>query len=239
MTRMLLKGKHVSSIFSCPGLTASQFLFDFLHNFDQGITADFLGNLFYYMVSSDHQYLQGGNRQQRIRDFFVKIRSNNAAAPANEIASQLGNLAEGMIRKSASSSPKLRAKAAEARSFVNFAVQLCHESFPPETATGQEASMKQAALRLQRCYACLQDDRYDKNRLLAACSQFYSLVKALQDQEAKLWIIKPKHHSAMEVCLQEGSPSLTWTYRDEDMGGYLASLAKLKGGAHNPRSVAH
>ena len=169
----------------------------------------------------------------------MKIRSYYAAAPANEIASQLGNLTEGMIRKSASSSPKLRAKAAEARSLVNFAVQLCHESFPPETATVQEATMKQAALRLQRCYACLQDERYDKDRLLAARSQFCSLVKALQDNEANLWIIQPKHHGAMEVCLQEGCPSLTWTYRDEDMGGYLASLAKLKGGAHNSRSVAH
>ena len=90
--------------------------------------------------------------------------------------------------------------------------------------------MKQSALRLQRCYACLQDDSYDQDRILAACSQFCSL--------ANLWLIKPKHHGAMEVCLQEGSPSLTWTYRDEDMGGYLASLAKLKGGSHNPRSVA-
>ena len=239
MTRMLLKGKHVSSIFSCPGLTASQFLFDFLHNFDQGITADFLGNLFFYIVSSNHAYLPGGSRQQRIRDLFLKIRNYYAAAPANEIASQLGNLTEGMIRKSPSSSPKLRAKAAEARSLVNFAAQLCHEAFPPETATGQEACMRQAALRLQRCYACLQDDRYDQDQLLDACSQFCSLVKALQDKEACLWIIKPKHHGAMEVCLQEGSPSLTWTYRDEDMGGYLASLAKLKGGSHNPRSVAH
>ena len=132
-----------------------------------------------------------------------------------------------MIRKTPSSSPKLRAKAAEARSLVNFAVQLCQEAFPPEAATSQEACVKQAALRLQRCYACLQDDSYDQDRILAACSQFCSL--------ANLWLIKPKHHGAMEVCLQEG---LTWTYRDEDMGGYLASLAKLKGGSRNPRSVA-
>ena len=148
MTRMLLKGKHVSSIFYCPGLTASQFLFDFLHNFDQGIAADYLGNLFFYVVSSDHPYLQGGSRQQRTRDMFLKIGNYYAAAPANEIASQLGKLTEGMIRKTPSSSPKLRAKAAEARSLVNFAVQLCHEAFPLETAASQEACVKQAALRV-------------------------------------------------------------------------------------------
>ena len=113
----------------------------------------------------------------RESDLFLKICNYYAAAPANEIASQLGNLTEGMIRKTASSSLKLRAKAAEARSLVNFAVQLCYEAFPPEAATGQEAGMKQAVLRLQRCYACLHDDRYDQNRLLAACSQLCSLVR--------------------------------------------------------------
>ena len=65
--------------------------------------------------------------------------------------------------------------------------------------------------------------------------KFCSLVKALQNKKANLWLIKPKRHGAMEVCLQEGSLR---TYRDEDMGGYLASSAKLKGGSHNPRSLA-
>ena len=55
----------------------------------QGITADYLGNLFFYVVSSDHPYMQGGSRQQRIKDLFLKIRNYYAAAPANEIASQL------------------------------------------------------------------------------------------------------------------------------------------------------
>ena len=61
-------------------------------------------------------------------------------------------------------------------------------------------------------------------------SQFCSLVKALQDKEANLWC-----NGGLPAG---GLPQLTWTYRDEDMGGYLASLAKLKGGSHSPKSVA-
>ena len=47
MDRIMLRGMHISQVFGCPGLTAKQILFDWLHNFDQGITADFVGNVFF------------------------------------------------------------------------------------------------------------------------------------------------------------------------------------------------
>ena len=51
MDRIMLRGMHISQVFGCPGLTAKQILFDWLHNFDQGITADFLGNVFFHLTS--------------------------------------------------------------------------------------------------------------------------------------------------------------------------------------------
>ncbi|CAE7276805.1 unnamed protein product [Symbiodinium sp. CCMP2456] len=237
MDRIMFRGMHISQVFGCPGLTAKQILFDWLHNFDQGITADFLGNVFYHLISQEG-YLPGTSRPQKIKELYKKLRQYYSSDGNMSTDSRLNTLTETMIRKTSTSSPKLRAKAAEARALVPFVLQLCQEAFPPNACTEKEACIREAAVRLQDCYAMLQNDRYNQEALVASCTQFCLLVKALRDPEACFWKIKPKHHGALEVCLQQGSPSLTWTYRDEDMGGYLASLARLKGGSHNPRSVA-
>ncbi|CAE7785682.1 unnamed protein product [Symbiodinium sp. KB8] len=180
----------------------------------------------------------GSSKPQRIKELYKKLQQYYSSDGHMSTDSRLSTLTETMIRKTSTSSPKLRCKAAEARALVPFVLQLCQEAFPPNACTEKEACIREAAVRLQACYAMLQNDRYNQEALVASCTQFCLLVKALRDPEACLWKIKPKHHGALEVCLQQGSPSLTWTYRDEDMGGYLASLARLKGGSHNPRSVA-
>jgi len=36
-----------------------------------------------------------------------------------------------------------------------------------------------------------------------------------------------------ELCGSSSNPSSSWCYRDEDFGGYLASIARRKGGAYN------
>ena len=41
----------------------------------------------------------------------------------------------------------------------------------------------------------------------------------------------------MEMSLQDSNPADSWTSRDEDVGGYVAGLAKLHGDHHNPKSV--
>ena len=43
----------VNELFKTPGLTSKQFLLDWLHIVDLGITCDFLGNLFQYLVQSN------------------------------------------------------------------------------------------------------------------------------------------------------------------------------------------
>ena len=40
------------------------------------------------------------------------------------------------------------------------------------------------------------------------------------------------------VAADQGNPKLYWTYADEDFGGWLASLARRRGGHRTPVSVA-
>ena len=141
-------------------------------------------------------------------------------------SSRLQNLTLLMIRKSTSSSPKLRAKAAEARSLVSFARAIAEEL---------EKTIKQAARLLEVCYQNLR--YYQHDEMLQCATKFLLLIAPLEDLEQKLWKIKPKHHAMLEMCLQDSNPADTWTYRDEDVGGYLAGLARLQGGHHNAKSV--
>ena len=39
------------------------------------------------------------------------------------------------------------------------------------------------------------------------------------------------------MALQGSNPADSWTYRDEDFGGFLSHLAKVRGGSHNPHSI--
>ena len=48
---------------------------------------------------------------------------------------------------------------------------------------------------------------------------------------------KPKHHSFLDLLLQNSCPSDSWTYRDEDFRGFLAHLGAVKGGSHNPYCI--
>ena len=50
------------------------------------------------------------------------------------------------------------------------------------------------------------------------------------------WKIKPKMHlwqEMNETCC-EVRPASTWTYRDEDFGGTMATLGRRRGGAGSP-----
>ena len=110
MTRMFLKGKHVSNIF-LPWLDSYSIFFATSTRASLQITLGICSTMWSAVTIPTCKEGTGS----RDSDLFLKICNYYAAAPANEIASQLGNLTEGMIRKTASSSLRLRANAAEAR----------------------------------------------------------------------------------------------------------------------------
>ena len=67
--------------------------------------------------------------------------------------------------------------------------------------------------------------------------KFLLLCKSLENETDHTWKIKPKHHSFLDLLLQNSCPSDSWTYRAEDFGGFLAHLGAVKGGSHNPYSI--
>ena len=56
--------------------------------------------------------------------------------------------------------------------------------------------------------------------------QYGSLTRISADP---LWRVKPKLHLFLEMCAEDCTPSLSWTYRDEDFGGSISRQSKMKG----------
>ena len=219
----------INELFKTPGLTSAQFLLDWLHIVDIGIASDFLGNLFYYMV---HHKMEGNNLSEKVCALFKKIQEYYKA---EGIESKLPTLTLLMIRKKATQSPKLRAKAAEARGLILFAHKVC-ETYMEDSCV-LEHGIKMAATELWRCYGCLSKDTFQQAKLQAHARKFLLLCKGLENPEQKTWMIKPKHHSFLEMALQGSNPADSWTYRDEDFGGFLSHLAQVRGGSHNAHSI--
>ena len=230
--RLLSEGLAISNLFACPGFTVDCIAIDWLHCVDLGVCADFLGNLFWMLLP----YQDGANVKERVSSLFLKIQDYYRA---NKVDNKLNNLTELMIRKSASASPKLRASASEARALVGFAVQEARASLDPEDPI-QEAAI-QAAVRLAACYQQLSRDSFSQQQLEEDSTAFCLLYGALEAnavaQDLNLWRVKPKFHVFQELCLLPNIPSLNWTYRDEDFGGYLAGSSRRRGGKNTASST--
>ena len=102
MNRILEGGNDINLLFSSPGFTP-QVLLDWLHTMDLEATADF--------SVKGPVYIEGSTQEQRVRNLFVTMQAYNKEG---QPSSRLQNLTL-LIRKSTSSSPTLRAKAALAR----------------------------------------------------------------------------------------------------------------------------
>ena len=107
-------GIDINELFQTPGLTSKQFLLDWLHIVDLGVAADFMGNVFHHLIASGN-HLPGNNVKERVKTLFHRIQSYYKT---EGVENRLPTLTVLMIRKKASSSPKLRANAAEARGLI-------------------------------------------------------------------------------------------------------------------------
>lgn len=224
-------GIDINELFQTPGLTSKQFLLDWLHIVDLGVAADFMGNVFHHLIASGN-HLPGNNVKERVKSLFHRIQSYYKT---EGVENKLPTLTVLMIRKKASSSPKLRAKAAEARGLITFAKQICDEFLADDNVF--EYTIKMAATELWQCYSFLSKNLWNHQSMLLPGRKFLLLCKSLENETDHTWKIKPKHHSFLDLLLQNSCPSDSWTYRDEDFGGFLAHLGAVKGGSHNPYSI--
>ena len=223
-------GIDINELFQTPGLTSKQFLLDWLHIVDLGVAADFMGNVFHHLIASGN-HLPGNNVKERVKSLFHRIQSYYKT---EGVENKLPTLTVLMIRKKASSSPKLRAKAAEARGLITIAKQICDEFLADDNAL--EYTIKMAATELWQCYSFLSKNLWNHQSMLLHGRKFLLLRKSLEN-ETDHRKIKPKHHSFLDLLLQNSCPSDSWTYWDEDFRGFLAHLGAVKGGSHNPYSI--
>ena len=232
VNRVLQSGHAISNLFKCPGFDTSCIALDWLHVVDIGVAADFLGNLFWALLP-----LQDGNtKAARVSSLFVKIQ---AFYQANNVDNRLKTLTKLMLRKKPSASPKIRASASEARALIAFAKHEAEASLDPTNMYQQ--TILEATLHLHSCYSMLAHNAWDKTSMEMHCVKFCILYKALEAYataaDKNLWRVKPKMHLFQELCFEDANPSDSWTYRDEDFGGYLAASSRCRGGKATIRSV--
>ena len=106
---------------------------------------------------------------------------------------QLNALTEGMLRKSATRPPKLKAKGAECRNLVAFAVQIAGKYFT-DASKPEDQAMISCTQHLLDCYAALKTDPYDRAKMMVSGRLFASQAVALEAYFADgvLWRTKPK-----------------------------------------------
>lgn len=229
--RMMALGLVMSPLFSAPGLTIECCKFDFMHAADLGVCCDFLGNLFFHLAK--HKYA-GATKASRYTKLFLDIRK---WYKDNGVQNRLPCLTPLMVRKKERAPPKLRAKAAEARGLVGFALHIAQEKL--DSGDVFENAIIEAARRLSRVYDCLSAANWDPATFSRAVQEFALLYVALEAQSPEpLWRVKPKLHPFLELARLAVNPAAHWTYRDEDFGGTVAILARRRGGKYDPRAVA-
>ncbi len=234
--RMLGKGQTLSPLMSAPCLKSSCFKIDWLHVVDQGVGADFLGNLFYMLLKK----MDGATMKNRCDSLFLKIQEYYRE---HAVDSQLDHLTLTMILAKPNTSPKLRAKAAEARGLIEFA-KIAAERYLDDS-NPEESTAKNAARHLHLLYEQLSSSAPFAGDHMAEHSRKFCLLYAALESAGggTLWRIKPKLHLLQELAEMtlEGAgaaPARLWTYRDEDFGGSMATMSRRRGGKVSPSCVS-
>ena len=226
---MLEKGLLLSPLISCPCFRISCFLVDWLHCADLGVTSDFLAGLFLLVCKK----LGGASHTAQVNSLWHKMHEfyNRTAA-----TSRLDMLKPSML-KQPKKTPKLRAKAAEARALVPFGLEVAREFLDDSVVL--EHTAKVAMQHLSQCYDLLSPEVFSADLMGHHSLRFCLLYVALEEAMPEQFHIKPKLHMFQELTqMSRSCPSLFWTYRDEEFGGTVAHLSKRRGGSNNPAATA-
>lgn len=182
--------------------------------------------------------LPGKNQGERCSSLFRKIKAYYKSAGST---SCLYNLTPLMIKKTKAKKPKLRAKAGEARDLVPFAKQLADELFSSVDASAEQQAARVCAAELANAYSLLRTAHFDAREMSKVCNKFALQYAALNKMSTELgiarWGLKPKFHLFLEMAEMPFSPSVVWSYRDEDFGGTVSNICSRRGGANSPYAV--
>ena len=205
---------------------------DWLHAADQGITADFIGNVFYQLVDK----FDGAEKDDRYNALFQQMQE---FYEDEDVEDRMDHLQSSFLESR--QGMKLRSSAAKIRKLVPFVrrltSELCDSSDPVQQA------MRVAAYHLDKVYENLSAAVHDPAALKADSIHFALQYVALHDHlnpgNEDLFKIKPKMHFFLHLCSDGGCPSLHWCYRDEDFGGSVAKAAHRRGGLLSVKATSH
>ena len=221
-------GIDINELFQTPGLTSKQFLLDWLHIVDLGVAADFMGNVFHHLIASGN-HLPGNNVKERVKSLFHRIQlqdwrcgkqASYFDSPHDQKESQF---------KSKTSSQSCRSSRVDY--FCKTNLRWIFGWWQCVWIYNQDGCHRTVAMLF------LSKNLWNHQSMLLPGRKFLLLCKSLENETDHTWKIKPKHHSFLDLLLQNSCPSDSWTYRDEDFGGFLAHLGAVKGGSHNPYSI--
>jgi len=224
LTSIQENGCHLSPLLtSVPWLDARCFRVDWLHAADQGVTADYLANLFVLLLTK----LPGATKKDRCTSLWEKVQKFYVDFAVHD---RLQNLVLTMMVQG-KKAYKLRCSAAQCRALVPLGNQLAMEML--DMGDPVEGAARFGMFHLFKCYEALSGatiffaDALRVNSTRFAL-QYVALEKASTDPRA--WRIKPKLHLFLELCSDGSMPSMIWAYRDEDYGGSVARMSRRRGG---------
>ena len=224
-------GKKISPLFSVQGVSNRIFRFDWLHAVDQGVAADFFGNALETLLPK----MAGDNKAAKRQTLNRKLQ---AFYKRHKVQDKVKCLKlKHFKRPSATQPPKLKmVSAAEVRCMTPFIKELTQEFCSDDCP--QEVTMRLAARKLEFCYIALAKTSLPaREELLQTCSrEFAQLYKALHQKSTDgiLWRPKPKMHQMLELCSEPGcDPTTSWCYRDEDAGGPISKVCRMRGRWNN------
>ena len=224
--RIIEQGRSISPLMGAPAFRCDICRIDWLHTADLGVSADFLGLLFHYILGKKPE----ATLKERVGHLYQEI---NAWYKANKVEDRLDQLTVNMIypKGSTTSSPILKGSAAEIRALIPFAKDAALQQL--DDADPVEDTIRAAIVDLAACYDCLSSDHPFSADLLAKHSLRFSLLCVALEDSTDNWHVKPKLHLFQEMCEMHEDlgerPSAFWTYRDESFGGSVARLARTRG----------
>ena len=231
--KVVMRNGWLCPLLECPWVKSSIFKMDWLHAADQGVTADFIGNVFHYLVE---HYMTSGTKEERYQELWLLIQEYYED---ENVQDRLDTLQVSMVESG--DGMKLRCSAAKCRALVPFLLRITDELC--DTANPIEAEIYGACFHLNKVYGCLSNNspwsqEEFKQSSIEFATRYVSLHDRFNEENPKLWRIKPKMHFFLHLCSDGGKPSMHWCYRDEDFGGSIAKAARRRGGSRNPGATS-
>ena len=236
-SNMRRNGVTPSCLFSLPGFTLEMVTIDALHAADLGVVQDAIGNVLWEYVHSPQ--CPGSNLADKVKQTWLDLKEYYKAMQS---PSRLQGLTKAMIKQDGKP-PKLRAKGAETRHALGFAVQ-CAQKMHNESPTLHNTTVLKCISALMDINMLMNLEEWRPDLAKTSCQTFASMYVALSKESQRttgkdtLWRVKPKMHMMEYQSQKLGNPRLYWDYDDEDFVGWVSKIATSRGGPKQTATTA-